>query len=321
MPYDQFSMQHCKLAFSIQLLVFFFLSWIAASMINESAITIPAKVKVLDYFLFNGEPIGLFRINYLRDVVDHFIIAEFNETFTGLPKISYLDLYKDFLNPFEASGQLIKIQMSFPAHLKKCWDREEYQRNFAANFTLAFMDNQKFLLIISDGDELPRNSMITKARQNYENYGKPYHLETVFLYYSFKWMVPDTWMRQFIVNDKGLREISNLNSIDYTRRQFYSTKRIIKNAGWHCSYCFNSTEISRKLQSFSHQEFNSSYYTNITRIEKQVELGMDLFNRSDQKPFVVYKGLSTNGQHFGYPVCDKKYADSPLMNILLLPKS
>jgi hypothetical protein len=79
---------------------------------------VPDKVKILDYFLFNGEPIGLFRINYLRDVVDHFIIVEFNETFTGHPKISYLNLFKDFFSPFIASGQVIKIEMSFPVHLR-----------------------------------------------------------------------------------------------------------------------------------------------------------------------------------------------------------
>jgi hypothetical protein len=204
-------------------------------------------VKVLDYFLFNGEPIGLFRINYLRDVVDHFIIAEFNETFTGYPKISYFSLYDDFLSPFVASGQVLKLELSFPVHLKKGWDRERYQRNIAANATLAFMGDQEFLLIVSDVDELPRKSIIAEASYSYERCSKPYHLEHVFFYYNFNWMVQETWIKQFIINDRRLREFSIKDSIDFMRM---NSKRqmIIKNAGWHCSSCFNSSEISRKLK-------------------------------------------------------------------------
>jgi hypothetical protein len=179
------------------------------------------------------------------------------------------------------------------------------------------MGDQKFLLIVSDVDELPRKSIIAEASPSYEKYSKPYHLENVLFYYNFKWMVPETWIKQFIVNDKCLREFSNTDSIDSTR--LTPSKQIIKNAGWHCSYCFNSTEISRKIRSFSHQEFNTSYYTNITRIEKCVELGLDLYDRFKDKPFINYKGLSIKGQHSGYPECDKRYDESPLVSILALP--
>ena len=48
---------------------------------------------VFDYVLYNGEPIMEFRLKYLNDYVDHFIIAESIYTHSGRKKRRFLLLY------------------------------------------------------------------------------------------------------------------------------------------------------------------------------------------------------------------------------------
>jgi hypothetical protein len=47
-------------------------------------------VKVIDLTLFNGEPLGIYRLEYLKDVVDLFIVCESSKTFSGFPKDKYI---------------------------------------------------------------------------------------------------------------------------------------------------------------------------------------------------------------------------------------
>ena len=54
---------------------------------------------------------------------------------------------------------------------------------------------------------------------------------------------------------------------------------MIKDAGWHFSFLKKPESIIRKIKSYSHQEFNSSKFTDKKGIEDKIAKGEDLFER------------------------------------------
>ena len=55
--------------------------------------------------------------------------------------------------------------------------------------------------------------------------------------------------------------------------------QIVDNGGWHFSMIMTPTEISEKIKSFAHTEFNTPEFTNVENIEKKIKLKEDLFGR------------------------------------------
>ena len=53
----------------------------------------------------------------------------------------------------------------------------------------------------------------------------------------------------------------------------------IVNGGWHFSFLQSPQDIIKKIQSFSHGEFNTAEITNERSIKKKILTGSDIFNR------------------------------------------
>ena len=54
-------------------------------------------------------------------------------------------------------------------------------------------------------------------------------------------------------------------------------------SGWHCSSCFRTiSELEGKIESFSHVEFNTEYFTERERLVGHVRNGEDLFEREGE---------------------------------------
>ena len=72
---------------------------------------------VYDYVIYNGEPIIEFRLKYLNDCVDRFIIVESIYTHSGIKKDNFiLILIKIYLNLIEKKYVFIHFMIY---HLKK----------------------------------------------------------------------------------------------------------------------------------------------------------------------------------------------------------
>jgi beta-1,4-mannosyl-glycoprotein beta-1,4-N-acetylglucosaminyltransferase len=54
---------------------------------------------------------------------------------------------------------------------------------------------------------------------------------------------------------------------------------LILDGGWHFSFLKKATDISKKIKSFAHQEYNESKFLNLIEIEKKINSGTDLFDR------------------------------------------
>ena len=55
--------------------------------------------------------------------------------------------------------------------------------------------------------------------------------------------------------------------------------QIIKNGGWHFSFLQTPENISKKIKSFAHGEYNKSQIVNEDSIESKINQGKDIFDR------------------------------------------
>jgi len=89
-------------------------------------------MKIFDCFTYyNEQDILRVRFEELGDIVDHFVIVEASETFTGKAKPFYLDQLPDWAKKWEHKIIRIKIHFNSPNldMLKDAWEKEHYQRN------------------------------------------------------------------------------------------------------------------------------------------------------------------------------------------------
>jgi beta-1,4-mannosyl-glycoprotein beta-1,4-N-acetylglucosaminyltransferase len=54
----------------------------------------------------------------------------------------------------------------------------------------------------------------------------------------------------------------------------------IQEAGWHFGYLMSPEQIAKKLEMFSHSEFDTNYYKDTNRIQKCMDSNTDLFDRN-----------------------------------------
>ena len=123
------------------------------------------KIRVFDCFIFNNEVELLkLRLDYLKDVVDIFVIVEAKLTFTNKVKEKYFA--ESFINelPEELRKKIRYIQLNplhFPSEIKSNpWYMEAFVRN-GISYGLGDIKDFDFLWL-SDIDEIPNKNKVFK---------------------------------------------------------------------------------------------------------------------------------------------------------------
>ena len=233
-------------------------------------------MNIFDCFIYNNEAMILdLRLSYLNKYVKKFIIVESKYTHQGNLKKNFLNL-----NDFKKYKDKIDYNLidKFPENLSN-WGRENYQRNFLMNSIKDL--NQDDYIMISDLDEIPNlrnlNSIIKSKFTAFQqtNYSFKFNLKNI----TFPiWYGTKLCKKKYLKSPQWLRDQKVKK---YSILKFYKIKwNIIQNGGWHFSYIMNPNEISEKIKSFSHAEYNLDKYTNIKIIEDKLSKGLDLFNRN-----------------------------------------
>ena len=239
---------------------------------------------------FNEVEILDLRINYLKDVVDKFVIIEANKTNVGQSKPKNFDIeqYKSI------QDKIIYIFLEdMPENnYNNSWFYENYQRNYI--FEVLKKENCKNddIIIISDLDEIPSKSAIEAYKTN-PNGIKSLSQKFYNLYLNLFNQNETPWNKAKIMtykeffNEKNniqhyqmclLKEINQ--EITPTKIRFINSCEIIPNGGWHFSYIGNADMIINKIKNFAHQEFNNDFYTDKTRIENCLKNCTDILNRN-----------------------------------------
>ena len=234
------------------------------------------NILILDYFIYNGEPIIEYRLEYLNPVVDYFIMIESRNTFTGIKKPflyseknkELFDKYKTKLiiiiideYPDKNDPSFIKVNKNRPLvkeYSDDNWARETYNRNYAQDIILEKF-KQPFIIFVCDGDEIPNRNIIKDLKFNYSELNNGLKLGMINMIYNFKWKLSNiTWFHPFVITDIGTRNLS-YNAVRLNRE---GGGKNIQNAGWHLSYFLTLNQFIRKLEISAHSELNKEEFKN-----------------------------------------------------------
>ena len=259
-------------------------------------------MKIFDCFNFSHELDLLeIRLNYLDEVVDYFVLAESEQTFTGLKKelifLKNKERFKKFLPKIR--HVIIPPVLNLPTindyadntPCTSCWQREHWQMNYYFN---AINDAAPTdILLINPIDEIPRLEIL---KNNISKTTTPKCCVQDLFFYKLNLMaVNNEKTHQLLINDpEHRRKRGRLNNVIVKYYKWYGTiisqsqyiynnfwphqhhqryfMDIIEDAGWHYTYVGKEKDILTKIKSFSHADyFRDSQADNIEAINKAIE--------------------------------------------------
>lgn len=244
------------------------------------------KHKIIDSFIFFNEfDILKLRLNYLNDVVDHFVICESNYTHSGNPKPYYLDeIWNDI--PEQIQNKIVRLkyepdisQFNFPNNVTEYnpdndhWKFENEHRNYINTCLNQFSTTDVFIL--SDVDEIPNKNVIQNFITFSLNVNFEYVLKYDMFYYNFNTVVSNySWFGSYVTTVSNVIE----KGCNFMRSERINYNQL-NSAGWHFSCFGNVNQIATKLNSYAHQEYNKKEYT--SNILNRIQNKQDLFGRED----------------------------------------
>ncbi|KAK4451576.1 glycosyltransferase [Podospora aff. communis PSN243] len=252
---------------------------------KQSPSTPPRKVYTL--LMVNTELDMLeVHLNTTYHAVDHFVLVEGAQTFTGHPKPLHLKPSLSSLSSY--APKIIYHEITYPLSFrpKTPWNIEDFQRNALLTQALTgpSTPNPNDVLIVADIDEIPRPSTISLLRAC--AFPRRTTLFSKFYYYSFQHRhVGPEWPHPQATTYHGRATI--LPNDLRTNTGFFLTAWLqrggIANAAWHCSSCFGTIEeFLTKMRSFSHVWMNGEVYRDRRRIVERVGQGKDLWDREGE---------------------------------------
>ena len=232
-------------------------------------------MKFFDCFMYHDEDLILdIRLNTLNDYVDKFVIVEAKADHQGnKKKLNFnIDNYRKFEEKI-----VYKVIEFFPENYND-WERENFQRNFITN-GLNFAQENDYI-IISDVDEIPNLSKLSNIKKY-----KFTAFEQKMFYYKFNLLnkTYPTWIGSKMCQKKYLKSpqwLRNQKVKNYPFWKFYKKRwNLIKSGGWHFSFLMSPEDVQKKIKSFAHSEFNINKFTNLNKISKSINQGLDIFDR------------------------------------------
>ena len=220
------------------------------------------------------------RFEILHDYVDYFVICESIYDHNGNKK----DLNFKLVNKnFQKKIIYITIEFPFPKNVDSGWKRQQFQRDFILK-NLKNVDKEDYIMF-SDPDEIPNPKILAsiKLKKKYGIFMQKHYVYkfNLYNYYDSPW--------------EGTRicKFGNLKSVDYMRQKVLSKNlkkwwrpdkeksiELIHNGGWHFKDLFTPEELSIKLKTFAHKEFENEAFSNTEIIRKKISLKTDLYNKN-----------------------------------------
>ena len=240
-------------------------------------------MKIYDCFqFFNEENVLDLRFNILDEFVDFFVIAESTTDHQGHDKKLNFDIEK--FKKFKKKIIHVIVEDTLDsikkAHIGQNSLVERHQRNSIMRGLKNCSDND--LVIISDVDEIPDLNKL-----NLFNKKSRY---AVFAQKKFDYklnllnVTEGEWLGSKICLKKDLESPQWLRDLKFKKYPFWRIDKIknlqiIENGGWHFAYLKSPEDISKKIQSSAHGEFNKANFTNQENIKEKINMGQDIFNR------------------------------------------
>ncbi|KAK6535407.1 hypothetical protein TWF694_001868 [Orbilia ellipsospora] len=236
--------------------------------------------KIYDLILVNTELDWLeIRLGQMHEHVDYFVILEANLTFQDTPKPLFVEENWDRFEKYHS--KMIRHTLSIEgAKFEKTWDREKFSRNAIYDQVVPFLEGPHApekgdVLLVSDVDEMPRPSTLIALRNC--KFPKKLALHSDMYYYSFQWRNRADWGFPHATFYDG-------NDTVLPDDLRHTADAHLYRAAWHCSYCFSTIgEFVKKINSFSHTEYNLAKFKDPKQILEHVRFGIDFFDRDGEK--------------------------------------
>ena len=241
-------------------------------------------MKVYDCITFFDENLlTKLRFNILDDCVEKFIVCESKYDHKG--KYKGLNFNINNYQKFKEKIIHLVIDKQFP-DISSPWKTQIFQREFIMN-ALKEVAPEDYIMY-SDSDEIP-NPEILKNLKLKKKYG--IFLQKMFCYklniynsYETPWQGTRICLKRNLNSFDFLRYKIIRKNLDYPFWRIDKEKNIqlIENGGWHFNCLMNAEQISTKLKTFAHEEFNKDEFTKINFINEKINKMKDLFNRGHQ---------------------------------------
>ena len=268
-------------------------------------------MKIYDCFTYFDEKMLLnFRLNYLNNYVDKFVISEANYTHSGKPKklnfnINDYPKFKDKIiyipvitkpkglhrvnskkNDHETNSKLISN-----GYLRENFQRDQLQKGLQDA-------NPNDFIIISDLDEIPNLEKINL--QNIKE--KIIFFKQKFLFYKFNlfyknrfWYGSRACKKKFLLSPQWLRNTKSKKYSIFRPDIFFSKKKynsifFVENGGWHFTNLKTPKEIYYKFSNYlHHREFEHSNLS-INDINNMMKKNISIYNHEVDKSYSKFDG-------------------------------
>jgi glycosyltransferase involved in cell wall biosynthesis len=238
---------------------------------------------VIDAVLFYQEFDMLeFRLKVLYPHVDYFVVVEADKTFSGKEKPFHYEGQKerfawaaDKIVYFKMRCDTSRLDLTSaptayqPDH--DCWQIEYAQRGAIVAACEDFAEDD--ILIMGDVDEIPAPEAVAWARQNVGLL--PAACQQHFFFYDLRHLKHEVLLNSVFATMGTARA---LGTQELRNRRGVMTG--LANAGWHLSYFGDADAIVRKIEAFSHQEFNVPEFKDKEHIRHCLASGEDLYKKT-----------------------------------------
>ena len=234
--------------------------------------------RIYDCFpFFNETELLNFRINYLKEIVDYFVIVEADTTYSGLPKQQNFtcDLFDEATRKKIRYYYITYTEEAFvndtfhmtSGEYKKAFQREEYQRDYLINGL--FDAEADDIILITDMDEIPNkhklNRLLAVLLEKYSVLALEMH--------HFHGSVLN---KTHMTTQPKMATYKNIKSRLSCITRSSMVGGIIKDAGWHFSYFGGAERVNVKIRSEAHLEHTTG--------ENRKRIISDLKNRGVEYP-------------------------------------
>ena len=223
-------------------------------------------------------------MNVLGPIVDWVVLVESRHTFTGKEKECTYELNKNTEALAKFRGKIVHIIVDdFPFKYPNIdyakgeqWSNEHFQRNCIMRGLNQLNLCPDDIFTITDLDEIPDPNTLLEVKSR-ETQIAVNSLEMDFYYYNLNSRIANKWLFPKIVSYGVFQQ----NGWTCQQCRWFTNAVVIQRGGWHLSYFGDEHFIKNKIQHFSHQEFNTDEYTDLSKIEHRVNDSTDLFDRGD----------------------------------------
>ncbi len=228
---------------------------------------------------FNEDFMVDLRMNILNDKVDYFVISESTKTHQGESK----KLNFDIKNFKKYEKKIIYIvadydEKKFQNHIGGESIVEQHQRNNLVRGIESAHDND--LIILSDSDEIPDLKKINqiKSQTKFTAFS-----QKMFMYkLNLQNLDESDWIGSKICLKKNFPIPQKLRDLKFKNYPFWRLDKFYLQTikgGWHFSFLQTPAEISKKIKSYSHGEFNTIENINQDLIKEKIRKNKDIFGR------------------------------------------